>query len=245
MTLGKPNVKAGRGGDALQRYGRLGKGAVGHAGGEDRERLAAAAGSRCSVPVGAARQLRRPSKGPAEGRAGPQDAVGERGPFPQAEQRPLAQRLPAAPPVLEDLPRQRDVDGACLLAGVALGAERVGQVCLGKPVVERREHQADRAVVDMPELVTADGHERRARVGARAAADAGERVAENRIVAHALAAVVEDHAVHLARAVHADRQGLLDVRRARWPRDPVDVARDALTRPAAREHSQLGYRVFI
>src|SRR5216683_5371218 len=111
--------------------------------------------------------------------------------------------------------------------------------------MERREHEADRTVVDMPELVTADCHEGGACVRARSTSDAGERVTKDRVVTHALAAVVEDHTVHLARAVHTDRQGLLDVRRARWPGDPVDVARYALTCAAAREHSQLRDRVFI
>ena len=161
---------------------------------------------RRSVAVRAAGQLRGARDGPAERRARTQNAVGECRSFPQAEQGALAQGLPAVPPVLEDLSRQGDVDGARLLAGVALRAERVGQVGLGKPVMERSEHEADRAVVDVPELVTADSHERGACVRARAAADAGERFAEQRIVTHALAAVVEDHAVHLARAVHADRQ---------------------------------------
>src|SRR5207247_11118010 len=61
-----------------------------------------------------------------------------------------------------------------------------------EPVVKRSQHQADRPVVDVAELVAAHRHERRACVGAGAAADAGQRISKDRIVEHLLAAVVED-----------------------------------------------------
>src|SRR6202043_3795001 len=111
--------------------------------------------------------------------------------FPEPKQGLLAQRLAAVAPVLEYLARQRDVDGTDLLACVALRAERVRQVGLIQPVVEGRKHEADRTVVDVPELVAADGHERGAGIGASAAANARERVAKLGVCEHLRAAVVE------------------------------------------------------
>ena len=63
--------------------------------------------------------------------------------------------------------------------------------------------KADGAVIDVPELVAAHRHERRAGVRAGAAADAGQRVTENLRRGHLRATVVDDHAVHLARPVRA------------------------------------------
>jgi len=114
--------------------------------------------------------------------------------------------------VLEDLPRERDVDRADLLARIALNAERVREVRVLEAVMERRENETDRTVVDVAsELVAADRHERWAGVGAGAAPDAGHCVAKDGIEEHLLATVVDDHTVELARSVHADGQGLLDV----------------------------------
>ena len=163
--------------------------------------------------------------------------------LPDAYQRLLAERLAACAAVLEDLARQRDVDGADLLARIALNAERVGQVGRVEPMVERRQDQTDRSVVDVAELVAAHRHERWACVGTSAAPDACQGVAKDRVVEHLLAAVVEDHTVHLARPVHADGQGLLDVGRARWTGDPVDVAGHDLAGAAARQHAQHRNRV--
>ena len=82
-------------------------------------------------------------------------------------------------------------------------------------MVEWRQHQPDWSAVDVAtELMSADCHERGASVGARAAADACECVAKDRICAHLLTAVIDDHAVHLFRPVDADGQRLLDVSRA-------------------------------
>ena len=140
--------------------------------------------------------------------------------------------------MLEDLPRQRDVDGADLLARVALRAQRVGQVGLLEPVMKWRQHEPDRSVVDVPELMPAHRHERRARVGASTAPDACEGVAKHRIGKHVRAAVVEDHAMHLFGSVHADRQRLLDVGGARRAGDPVHIAGHDLAGAAAGQHAQ-------
>ena len=55
-------------------------------------------------------------------------------------------------------PWQGDVDGAGLLACVALGAERVREVGFVEAVMERGQHEPDRPVVDVAELVTAGAH---------------------------------------------------------------------------------------
>ena len=157
-----------------------GQHAVDHAGGEDRERLAATPRLRRAVAVRAAGQLWRAGDEPAEGRAR-RAARGRR-----------ARAVPrgrAAPACAATSGRCRRCSRICRGSGMSTGqiswqALHCVQSVLGRSasveaVMERREHEADRAVVDVPELVTADGHERRAGVGARAAADAGERVAKD------------------------------------------------------------------
>src|SRR4029077_9906871 len=174
----------------------------------------------------------------AEGGPCAQKTICQLGSLPNPEDGFLPQRLPALAAVLEDLAWQWDVDRADLLARIALRAQRVGQVGLVEAVMKGREHEPDRSVVDVPELVAAHGHESRARVGARTTANACQGVTEDRIGPHLFASVVKDHTVHLSRTVNADRQGLLDVTRPRRAGDPVDVAGHDLAGTAAGEHSQ-------
>ena len=211
LPLGKTNPEARRCGNPFQRDSSLRLDPVDHARGEDRERLAVDVARDDPIPIGDAGQPGRARHQPAERRSRAHHPVSQLWPLPQAQHRFLAQRFAALLAVLEDLARQRNVDWADLLACVALGAERVGQVGGFESVVKRREDQPDRTVVDVAELVAAHGHEGRAHVGARAAADAGQRLAKQRVGSHLFAAVVEDHAMHLARSVHADGQRLLDV----------------------------------
>ncbi len=134
-------------------------------------------------------------------------------------------------PHVEDLARQRDADRADGLAGVAGEAEalRSGD---GVDAVEERCHdEPDRAGVDMPEDVPADLAIGRADVRARRAADAMQRLAELRHLAHRAATVVEQHQVLLV-----PRRRPLDERR---------VDRDALGGRAPRQQAELGHRVVV
>jgi len=80
-----------------------------------------------------ARQARRPGHEPAQWRSGAEHAVGQLRALPNPDHGLLPQRLATLAAVLEDLPRERDVDGADLLACVALRAEGVGQVGASSP----------------------------------------------------------------------------------------------------------------
>src|SRR5207245_6122102 len=207
LPLRKTDLVPGGLRDSLQRDRRLGQDAVDHARREDRERLAVAMPAfGCPVPIRHAGQVRRPGYKPAEWSTRTQQAVGELRALPDSEHRLLPERLPALAPMLEDLAGERNVDWTDLLTGVALRAQRVGQISLVQTVVKRRQHELDRTVVEVSELVAAHGHERGTCVGAGAAPNAGEGVGEHVIRAQLLGAVVEDHAVHLPRSVNADRE---------------------------------------
>src|SRR4029077_13288511 len=132
----------------------------------------------------------------AEGGPCAQKTISQLGSLPNPEDGFLPQRLPALAAVLEDLAWQWDVDRADLLARIALRAQRVGQVGLVEAVMKGREHEPDRSVVNVPESVVAQRHKSRARVGAGAAANECQGVAEDRIGRHLFPAVVKDHAVH-------------------------------------------------
>src|SRR4029077_5691416 len=101
-------------------------------------------------------------------------------------------------PDVEDLSRQRDVDRANGLTGIAADAERLGSSVRLEPVVERRVDEADGARVDVSENVAADHLVRRTDAGAGGAANAAQSVDEIGIVTHRRAAVVDEDVVQLA-----------------------------------------------
>src|SRR5207245_10092672 len=123
-------------------------------------------------------------------------------------------RTRACSPWLGTVVRPPYVDAADPLARVAGRAQGVGQVGLIEAGMKRSEREPERTVVDVPELEAADGQECRARVRACAAPDACQGIAEDGIGPHLFAAVIEDHTVHLPRAMDSDRQRLFDVGRA-------------------------------
>ena len=110
-----------------------------------------------------------------------------------------------------DQRRERDLHRTHGVAGVA-AETHVLLVRDGlDAVVPRREHQSDRAGVDVPEHVAADNAIRGTDGAARATADATERIAESGILSHRGAAVVQQHDVDFLRTVYADGERLLDV----------------------------------
>src|SRR5262249_40419822 len=129
LAVRKLDPEAGLTEDPVQRLACLGHDPVDQAGGEYGRRLAAVG------PAGLNQRTERPlrewqrshRKKPAHRTPQPRRGPGGARPRPHLKQRALAQGL-AMPvtPVLQDLARQRDLDRADLLAGVALGAERVG-----------------------------------------------------------------------------------------------------------------------
>src|SRR5206468_7318455 len=132
---------------------------IAQAGGEDGQRLAVDLGKALPVAIWRWRKAWRARDQAAERCGRAQRAVGEPRSLPHLDHRALPQRLATSAAVLEDLPRQRDVDGANLLARIALGAKGVGEVGVLEAVVEGGQDQPDRPVVGVAaELMAADGH---------------------------------------------------------------------------------------
>src|SRR5207245_5434777 len=95
-------------------------------------------------------------------------------------------------------------DGTLGVASVAADAHVLLVRDAVDAVVPRGDHEADRAGVDVAKDMAADFEIAGTNIAARAAPNAAERVAEERVLAHGGATVVEEDEVELLRSVHAD-----------------------------------------
>src|ERR1035437_6090756 len=131
--------------------------------------------------------------------------------------------------------RDVDLDGTDVLARAAQ-RRRERQVSRGTTEKIGADDRSDRTRIDRAIRVAADAPVDRAYVQARAASDAIQRLAQNRIRNHRAASVVQDNDVHLAWPV--------EIALAPRPRDETGVGRQFLPSGGTREDFQEVAQVF-
>ena len=150
-----------------------------------------------------------------EGREPAGDPVDPLGRRPLAEEHALGPRHPRSLRGLRahvgDERGERDAHRADRVAGVASHAQCLLVRDAVDPVMPGGDDEPDGSGVDVTEDVAADLEVARTHVAAGSAADAAKGVAEERVLAHGHAAVVDEHEVQLLRSVHADLALELDV----------------------------------
>src|SRR5208282_1389741 len=168
------------------------------------------------------RQLRKPPRAP---------------PRPLDRTRPSDWMLAGAlfPAQMEQDSRDVDLDGTDVLARAAQ-RRRERQVSRGAAEKIGADDRPDRTRIDRAIRVAADAPVDRAYVQARAASNAIQSLAQNRIRNHRAAPVVQDHHVHLAWPV--------EIALAPRTRDETGVGRELLPSRGAREDFQEVAQVF-
>ena len=143
----------------------------------------------------------------------------------------------------EDLLRQRDIDRADGLARPAGDAQTLRSGGVGDAVVKRRVDQADCTRVDVAEGVAADDLVGRTDIGAGAAANAAQGVADDVALPHGPTPVVEQDDMHLLAGLGSGDAGRIGAQRLRGGRTGQELqlslgvcpGRDQLLNPGSDE----------